>query len=111
MCGPYWGENFTPWRVAFPGGLRTMKERGRTAASARQPGQALRPCEDTVMFTRQPRPRVVSDSGAAGGSVLVGAGPSNQGLRLRALQGQERGHGGGIKGGFVILDVGDNRHA
>lgn len=62
------------------------------------------------MFARRGRQRAVSDLGAKAGSVLRGAGAGNQGLRLRVLQGQERGHGGGIKGSFVILDAGDNRH-
>ncbi len=51
------------------------------------------------------------DQGARAGSVLRGAGLNNQGLRLRVLQEQARGNGGGIKGGFVILDEGDNMHS
>ena len=65
-----------------------------------------------MTFAPQTRTRrAVSRLGAAAGCVLLGASPTNQGLRLRVLQGQDRGHEGGIRGGFVILDVGDNRHS
>jgi hypothetical protein len=62
-------------------------------------------------FGRQPRPRNVSSLGAVAGSVLRGVGLNNRGLRLRVLQGQEKGHEGPIQGLFVILDAGDNMHA
>ena len=52
----------------------------------------------------------VSKRGAAAGSVLRGCGAHNKGLRLRVLQEQARGNEGAIKGGFVILDAGDNIH-
>ena len=64
-----------------------------------------------MTFAPQTRARSVSRLGAAAGCVLRGASPNNQGLRLRVLQGQDRGHEGGIRGGFVILDVGDNKHS
>jgi hypothetical protein len=54
--------------------------------------------------------RTVEDCGAAEGSVLVGLGPNNAGLRVRVLQAQARGDGGPIKGEFVILAAGDNPH-
>jgi hypothetical protein len=57
------------------------------------------------------RPRPVSRSGAAAGSVLVGFCPNNQGLRLRVLEEQRPQDGGPIQGDFVILDVGDNKHS
>ncbi|OAI41207.1 hypothetical protein AYO40_03615 [Planctomycetaceae bacterium SCGC AG-212-D15] len=55
--------------------------------------------------------RVVSVHGAPAGSILSGAGMNNQGLRLRVLQEQRRGSDGPIQGSFVILEVGDNKHA
>ena len=55
--------------------------------------------------------RTVEDCGAAEGSVLVGLGPNNAGLRVRVVQAQARGDGGPIKGEFVILAAGDNHHA
>src|SRR5436190_14693411 len=62
------------------------------------------------LFSKPPR-RSVSDVGAAAGSVLRGAGLNNQGLRIRVLQGQSRGHGGAVGGRFVLLEVGDNLHS
>jgi len=53
----------------------------------------------------------VEKSGADAGSVLRGAGTANQGLRLRLVRRQERGDAGAIKGPFLLLDAGDNRHA
>ena len=55
--------------------------------------------------------RTVEDCGAAQGSVLVGLGPNNAGLRVRVVQAQARGDGGPIKGEFVLLAAGDNHHA
>jgi len=52
----------------------------------------------------------VSECGAGAGCVLRGAGLNNQGLRLKVIQEQARGNEGAIKGGFVILDAGDNIH-
>src|SRR3954465_7641210 len=63
------------------------------------------------MFPRRVSPRLVSQSGAAAGAGLGGAGPGNQGLRLRALLEQRAGHHGGILGQFVLLDAGDNKHS
>ena len=62
-------------------------------------------------FRRQPLSRSVSTLGAVAGSVLRGAGLNNRGLRLRVLQEQEKGHDGPIRGLFVILDAGTNRHS
>ncbi len=53
----------------------------------------------------------VNRSGAAAGSILCGAGGNNQGLRLRVSQPQMRGNEGPIQGGFVIINVGDNKHS
>jgi hypothetical protein len=53
----------------------------------------------------------VNRGGAAAGSVLCGASPGNQGLRLRVLEEQARGNDGPLQGGFVILDAGDNKHS
>ncbi len=49
--------------------------------------------------------------GAPEGSVLCGACRNNRGLRLKVLRGQEPGHAGPIRGRFVILDAGENRHS
>ncbi|HEV3261929.1 MAG TPA: hypothetical protein VG013_34075 [Gemmataceae bacterium] len=54
---------------------------------------------------------MVNASGASAGCILRGSGLNNQGLRLRVLQEQPRGHDGGIQGNFVILDVGNNLHS
>jgi hypothetical protein len=64
-----------------------------------------------MSIARKPRPFSVNKSGAAAGSVLRGASVCNQGLRLRVCQDQPRGHDGAVRGEFVILDVGDNKHA
>ena len=61
-------------------------------------------------MTRLARSLTVTRLGAIAGSVLRGSGLNNQGLRLKVVQAQPRGNGGGIQGGFVILDVGDNYH-
>jgi hypothetical protein len=60
---------------------------------------------------RRSRARSVEARGAAAGSVVRGAGANNQGLRIRVLCEQPRGHGGALRGAFVILDVGDNKHS
>jgi hypothetical protein len=60
---------------------------------------------------RGSRPQNVGNLGAAAGSILRGIGGNNQGLRLKVLQAHPRGDGGPLKGGFVILDAGDNVHA
>jgi hypothetical protein len=62
------------------------------------------------LFSKLPR-RSVSDLGAAAGSVLRGVGMNNQGLRIRVLKGQPRGHGGAVGGRFLLLDTGDNLHS
>ena len=53
----------------------------------------------------------VSKCGASAGQVLCGCGLSNRGLRLRVSEEQPRGAGGPIRGAFVILDAGDNKHS
>jgi hypothetical protein len=45
----------------------------------------------------------------AGAWQLFGGG--NQGLLIKVLQEQARGNDGGIKGCFLILDVGNNKHS
>jgi hypothetical protein len=55
--------------------------------------------------------RMVSSTGAPEGSILAGAGLSNQGLRVRIAQCQGASTGGPIGGPFCILDVGSNRHS
>jgi hypothetical protein len=53
----------------------------------------------------------VSVSGAPAGAVLRGCGGGNQGLVIKVLQEQLQGNDGGIKGRFLILDAGDNKHS
>jgi hypothetical protein len=55
--------------------------------------------------------RTVEATGAGAGRVLCGAARNNQGLRLRVLHEQPPGEGGAIRGDFVILDGGDNKHS
>ena len=55
--------------------------------------------------------RTIAGQGANAGSILRGAAPSNQGLRLRIREDQAKGSLGPLKGRFVILDAGDNKHA
>jgi hypothetical protein len=64
-----------------------------------------------TMFPLHAKPKVVSQLGALAGCVLCGAGMNNQGLRLRISEAQEKGHRGGIRGSFIILDTGDNKHS
>jgi hypothetical protein len=54
------------------------------------------------------RSRLVSFQGASAGSILLGAGLTNKGLRLRILEDQKRGMEGPIMGRFIILDPGEN---
>jgi hypothetical protein len=69
------------------------------------------PHEGTVLSTQRNRPWSVSNRGAHAGCVLHGAGLTNQGLRLQVLQDQTTGNDGPIKGTFLILDLGSNRHS
>ena len=62
-------------------------------------------------FVRKSRSDSVSNSGAAAGCVLLGAGMHNRGLRIKVLEEQARGNDGPIQGRFVILDAGDNKHS
>jgi hypothetical protein len=57
------------------------------------------------------RAQSVESLGATAGSVVHGIGVNNQGIRIRVLCDQPRGHGGALRGTFVILDVGDNKHS
>src|SRR5437899_9556447 len=58
------------------------------------------------------RPRnAVSQTGGRAGSIVCGAAPSNNGLRLRVLQDQPRGQSGPIQGSFQILNAGDNKYS
>jgi hypothetical protein len=60
---------------------------------------------------RKRRARSAEARGAAAGSVVHGAGANNLGLRIRVLCEQPKGHSGALRGAFVILDVGDNKHS
>jgi hypothetical protein len=53
----------------------------------------------------------VSMRGASAGAVLRGCGVSNQGLVVKVLQEQVKGNDGGLKGRFLILDPGTNKHS
>src|SRR3954454_5069095 len=53
----------------------------------------------------------ISKCGATAGSILRGSSKNNKGLRVQVCQGQLRGHEGAIKGRFVILDSGENKHS
>jgi hypothetical protein len=56
-------------------------------------------------------PQTITRDGAPAGCVLCGVGVGNRGVRLRLLERQARGCGGPIRGRFVILDAGDNKHS
>src|SRR4051794_38274602 len=60
-----------------------------------------------------PRAKVITVSrvGADAGRVLRGAGLNNKGLRLRVTEKQSAGSDGPLRGAFVILDAGDNKHS
>jgi hypothetical protein len=76
------------------------------------PGAArLSATEACIQLLPRGRPRTVRDAGAPAGSVLRGSGFSNRGVRLRVLEGQPPGADGSVRGAFVLLDVGDNRHS
>jgi hypothetical protein len=53
----------------------------------------------------------VSVCGAPAGAVLRGCGVSNQGLLIKVFHEQPKGNDGGIKGPFLILDAGTNKHS
>jgi len=63
------------------------------------------------MLSHWTNPMSVSNRGAAAGTVLVGGGLSNRGVRLQVLREQAKGDDGPLKGRFVILDVGDNMYS
>jgi hypothetical protein len=58
----------------------------------------------------RPRSRSVEARGAAARCGVPGAGLNNQGVRIRVLCEQPKGGRGGIRGAFVLLDAGDNKH-
>jgi hypothetical protein len=60
---------------------------------------------------RPQRPHSIERSGANAGSVLCGVAPSNRGLRLSISEQQVGDDSGPIRGSFVLLDAGDNRHS
>ena len=62
-------------------------------------------------FPESTKPVVVSQIGASVGSILRGTTFNNQGLRLRILQAQKKGDDGPIRGAFVLLSLGESRHA
>jgi hypothetical protein len=64
-----------------------------------------------MAIMKRTSPLTVNKQGAVAGSILRGIRPNNMGIRLRVLQEQARGNEGGIRGKFVILDVGDNVHS
>jgi hypothetical protein len=55
--------------------------------------------------------RTITFSGANAHSILLGVSPTNQGLRLQIMEEQPKNGLGPIKGRFVLLDAGDNKHA
>ena len=57
------------------------------------------------------KPRSAGSCGVAAGAVLRGTVTHNRGVRSAVLQDHPRGDGGPIKGGFVLLDAGDNAHS
>jgi hypothetical protein len=69
----------------------------------------LTPGEDVAKFMSRSG-NTVEKQGAAAGSVLRGASLINQGLRLRVLFPQAKGDAGPLRGLFVLLDAGDNKH-
>ncbi len=62
------------------------------------------------MFFTGGKVRTVRDAGADAGSELCGQAANNKGLRLRILERQDGGDGP-VRGAFIVLDVGSNRHA
>jgi hypothetical protein len=64
-----------------------------------------------MTFVPRTTAQTVNKRGAGAGCVLCGAGMNNRGIRLKVLQEQPRGHDGPLRGGIVILDVGDNTHS
>ena len=64
-----------------------------------------------MQFHRKSRAESVEARGAAAGSVVYGAGANNLGIRIRVLCEQPKRHSGALRGAFVILDAGDNKHS
>jgi hypothetical protein len=64
-----------------------------------------------MRYRRRDSLLTVQEAGAPAGSILWGSGTYNDGLRLRVLEAQPRGALGAIRGGFVILDTGHNKHS
>src|SRR5262245_9473857 len=69
------------------------------------------PCEALMRHLQPKKVLSVSVCGAPAGSVLRGTSVNNHGLLIKVLQEQAKGNDGGIKGRFLILDVGDNKHS
>jgi hypothetical protein len=63
-----------------------------------------------MQSSRQSRARTV-EARAAAGSVVHGAGANNRGLRIQVLCEQPSGHGGALRGAFIILEVSDSKHS
>ena len=64
-----------------------------------------------MTYLRRAKRPPVNKSGAVAGSIVRGFGLNNQGIRLRILQDQASGKDGPVRGGFTIIDVGDNMHS
>src|SRR5438552_2387619 len=89
----------------------TIRESSPWPRAASSRARLITSCGVRMTVMRRTGWRTVNKHGAVAGCVLRGAGTNNQGLRLRILQEQARGNDGPLKGGFVILDVGDNKHS
>jgi hypothetical protein len=57
------------------------------------------------------RSQTLAATGATAGSVVRGSAHSNEGLRLLLQEAQGPGADGPVRGPFVILDVGHNKHS
>jgi hypothetical protein len=69
------------------------------------------PWETTLRRVQPKKVLTVSVCGAPAGARLQGGGVSNQGLLIKVFQEQVKGKDGGIKGRFLILDAGNNKHS
>src|SRR5438105_15778749 len=63
------------------------------------------------MYTQRGKLLTVDKVGAKAGCILCGSGMNNEGLRLRILEDQPRGHDGAITGAFQLLGVGPNKYS
>lgn len=64
-----------------------------------------------IHLKRPPLSTTVAANGAPAGSVLVGTGRANRGLRVRVSQAQDPTSGGPIVGAFLLLDAGRGLYA